>query len=246
MHLAAQYLAAAANSFLDHQPDDSQANLAFDPDHQCLKTRELDQAGSFLALNYASFSLDWQQADQPVKRLSLSGLSHRAVLDWLDKATASIVGKTYQYAVSYEWPYDISETHIHQTEGAEVIRRLIDLRTRAQEVLTQFLTKNNLKSEVRVWPHHFDTGAFALLDEDSQTSLGIGLAIPDTLSPEFYYYASAYQGEGALSTSQFGALTKGRWIDEGFKGAILPAEGISVEEGLSFFEEVIKKYKQGF
>ncbi len=240
MHLAAQYLAAAANSFLAHRPDDSQANLEFDLQNQRLNTRALDEKGTFLSLCYQSYSLGWHSPDQETKNLSLDKQSHKAVLEWLQKMSATIPGKKYSFEVTYEKPFDIGEDYVHQLTDIEALKKLAMLRARAQEIITGFLKKNKLKSEVKVWPHHFDTGAFAVLETDTGLSIGIGLAIPDTLSEDFYYYASAYLGEGAIDISQFGNLSNGRWVNDGFIGAILPANDLSVNDGILFFDEILR------
>lgn len=240
MYLAAQYLAAAANSFLKHQPDDSQANLEFDPQHQRLNTRALDEKGTFLSLCYQSYSLGWHSPDQETKTLNLDKQSHKAVLEWLQKMAATIPGKKYLFKVTYEMPFNIGEDHVHQLRDIDSLKKRAMLRTGAQKIISTFLKKNKLKSEVRVWPHHFDTGAFAVLETDTGLSIGLGLAVPDTLSEDFYYYASAYLGEGAIDLSQFGNLSKGQWVNDGFIGAILSASNVSVNDGILFFDEFLR------
>ena len=60
-------------------------------------------------------------------------------------------------------------------------------------LLNHFLQTN---VEARIWPHHFDTGIYAMPNED--IGLGFGLAMNDGLVGEPYFYLAAYKSEGAI------------------------------------------------
>jgi hypothetical protein len=59
LHLAAQYLATAAKSFIKTKEDDSHINLGWNSDEKRLETHDLSNDGLRLALNYLEYSLDF-------------------------------------------------------------------------------------------------------------------------------------------------------------------------------------------
>ena len=63
-------------------------------------------------------------------------------------------------------------------------------------------------SEVRIWPHHFDTGCLGYFDTKKNVSVGLGLAIPDKNVDDWYFYASGYHGEEPIQTEMFEPLKK--------------------------------------
>ena len=102
---------------------------------------------------------------------------------------------------------------------------------------------HQLDSPIRVWPHHFDTGAYAPLG-DTGISIGIGMAIPDTLSDEHYFYISGYKDGKTIFPSSRNDLSLGKWVSEGFTGAILSTKDIIESEAVQFFQEAIDQFKQ--
>ncbi|MFT5892154.1 MAG: hypothetical protein ACI9Y7_002264 [Dokdonia sp.] len=243
MHLAAQYLAAAAIHFVEKRDDDSHTNLGFDPESGRMSTRPLSDSGDTLSLNYNTFSLDWNSSTN-VESIQLDGTSHKEILAWLTRLSQEKIGKSYTYSFHYDVPYSIADTTIFKMSDSVELTRLLQLRIRTQTILEQTLLENNIESEIRIWSHHFDTGAFTALPNTSDIAVGFGLAIPDTLSEEYYLYLSGYKGHDGISTQGFDSLTKGDWKDGDFKGAILPADHIEVSEGVLFFKEAIDQYKK--
>ncbi|TAI46840.1 hypothetical protein [Flagellimonas allohymeniacidonis] len=242
LHLAAQYLATAGISFLDKKDDDSHTNLGFSIENKGLETWPLDADGTKLCLDYANFSLNWVAQDS--LSLSLHGKSHEDVVKWIQKASQALNSKkSYQYDLHYELPYSMSSKDIFQLSDKSEINSLVNLRSLAQKVLIAVLDKENLTSDVRIWPHHFDTGAFAPL-KNGNTAVGFGLSIPDALVDDHYFYISGYQGHDSLDTSNFQTLTTGDWLNNGFKGAVLPANGVDKHTAVQFFSEAINSYRK--
>jgi len=241
MHLAAQYLAAAGISFLDKKDDDSHTNLGFNTDNGYLETHLLSKNNDQLRLSYEKFSLEWK-SDSGVRTFSLDGASHKEVMEWIKETSTALLNKEYNYNFHYELPYNIDDSYTFNLTNPSDLKELMHLRILTQFSLEKINKANELESEIRVWPHHFDTGIYATLP-DSSVSIGLGLAIPDSLCDEHYLYASGYNTSGQISTSKFENLTKGRWNNEGFNGAILPASKLEEVEGIDFFNEAIKQYK---
>ncbi len=243
MHLAAQYLAAAGISFLEKKSDDSHTNLGFSTEKGTLYTRPLNSSGGLLSLNYRLFALEWT-SHNTTKTLQLNGTSHAKVLQWIKRMVKdSDLNLPYTYALHYELPYTITDSYIYTLKDINRLSQLITYRTLSKLAIQEFLQNNQLSSEIRIWPHHFDTGAFASLEDESGIAIGLGLAIPDTMCNDYYFYISGYQGHDGLNTSDFKPLTIGKWYNEGFKGAVLPISGVDKATVITFFEEAFTAYK---
>ena len=93
MHLAAQYLAAAGISFVEKKADDSHTNLGWSIDKQRLETHSLSTDGDVLALNYNTFSLEWDSLENNAS-FALDGKTHQQVLDSVYKANGELPGFT--------------------------------------------------------------------------------------------------------------------------------------------------------
>jgi hypothetical protein len=241
MHFSSQYLAAAGISFVEKQEDDSHTNLGFNTEKGFIYTRELSDNGDQLILNYNTFSLDWKGVTKTTS-IYLNGKTHKEVIDWISNVAQKTIGKSYEYAFHYDLPYAISDDFTFELKDANRLNQLLENRKLAYSVIEEFLTTNNLKSEIRVWPHHFDTGAFIIFDNDSGISIGLGFAIPDTVSQDHYFYIGGYKGHDEIDTSNFTKLTDGQWNNEGFIGAILSISKTNKTKGIAFLNEALSAY----
>ena len=124
----------------------------------------------------------------------------------------------------------------------EALYEIVRLRILANISIEHFLYSESLTSNIRVWPHHFDTGAFVVLDDSSNKSIGLGMAIPDSVVDDHYFYMSGYNGHDGINTSGFKKLSKGEWKDDGFKGAVLPTSAITENEAVKFLKESFAQY----
>lgn len=77
-------------------------------------------------------------------------------------------------------------------------------------------------SAVRAWPHHFDMGLLTTIEDapfEHARAIGAGLAIPDSLYGEYYFYTypwPRHKRKGVKSPKSAGKLQK-----KGFFGAVL-------------------------
>lgn len=242
MHLAAQYLAAAGISFLDPKDDDSHTNIGFSVEESTAYTHLLTPEGDTLGLNFEEFSLVWDNYQQ-TSILPLHGQSHPLILEWIEhQAKMSGIEKPYKYKFHYELPYSVDEHKIFELKDVDRLQELKELRVVAQNALEEFLEDQRMHSNVRIWPHHFDTGGFAQLPGLRGVSVGMGLAIPDSVCPEHYYYLGAYRGQDPIETGIFQPLKQGRWVQEGFMGAIMPAKGKLENEVQNFLLSAMHSY----
>ncbi len=241
MHLAAQYLAAAGISFVAKKDDDSHTNVGFSIEKTCMETHPLSENGDILSLNYKNFSLNWNSKSGSIS-FALDGATHADVLNWLKETSKTFLNKSYSYEFHYDLPYEITDDYKFKLVDTNRLAELLQLRILAQSTLEQTLKEGNLESPIRVWPHHFDSGAYAGLHKN--IAIGFGLAVPDTMCNEHYFYISGYKGHDGLNTEGFSPLSNGEWKNNGFKGAILPAATIDKSKAVLFFKEAIDNYKK--
>ncbi|WP_299186929.1 hypothetical protein [uncultured Aquimarina sp.] len=241
MHLAAQYLAAAGISFVEKKDDDSHTNLGFSVEKGTLYTRELDNKSIVLSLSYDLFTLEWNDAGTK-NILRLDGTTHAEVLQWINRmVSSSNISVPYSYDIHYELPYQINDDYVFKLQDVSALQQLKENRILAHTILREFLDNNKLNSEIRIWPHHFDTGAFTSLENDSGLAIGLGMAIPDIISHQYYLYISGYKNNNTINVTDFNKLSLGEWKSKGFIGAILNVNGIIKSDGVSFFEQVMNQ-----
>ena len=95
--------------------------------------------------------------------------------------------------------------------------------------------------EIRIWPHHFDTGIY--VEPNGNTGLGFGLAMEDSMVGGPYFYFSGYRlnGEG-FDYENAPHLVTGKWmISENWKGAVLPLSELKKDDSRkisTFLKEV--------
>ena len=241
MHLASQYLAAAGISFLDKREDDSHTNLGFNTESGCLESHYLSDNKDQLSLSYQNFSLHWKSEKDKVS-FSLDGASHKEVLQWLNATSQKYINKPFVYDFHYDLPYEVNDAYVYKLTSASELRELMHLRILSQFSLEKINKELSFNTEIRIWPHHFDTGLYAEVPGTS-ISVGLGLAIPDTVCNEHYLYASGYNASGQIDTSKFSKLDNGSWSPDGFNGAILPASNLVESEGVEFFNQAVSQFK---
>ena len=245
IHLAAQYLATAAICLLEKKEDDSHTNLGFDAKTGYLNTWPLNNEGSSIAFDYNQFSLHWMAYNKTKLTLPLDGKTHKEIVIWMRRVTtAQDSSEPYKYALHYDLPYEeITDDFMFSKPAQSELSRSLKYRGIAQKALETVVAKFNLNTNIRIWPHHFDTGGYAIINPDKQIAVGFGLAIPDTMVDNYYLYTAGYRGNESVDTSKFDAISYGKWRNQGFKGAVLSMEDVDETSATLFFTETIGIYK---
>lgn len=175
---------------------------------------------------------------------ALIGRTHAEVLRWLEEMSIKNDLSKFVFSLHYDLEFgDIKNDFKFSAQNHEFIEEHAACRTASLRACTEVLSQMDLESEVRTWPHHFDTGAFATFP-DGAVSVGFGLAIPDEMSEDFYLYCSAYKGDDGVETSNMPALSKGEWKEGKWTGAMLSADGLRTSDHHLFFFESIDAFQQ--
>ncbi|MFT6981459.1 MAG: hypothetical protein ACJAUD_000222 [Crocinitomicaceae bacterium] len=237
IHLIAQYLSAAGICFLDKKEDDSHTNLGWDAENKRLATHPFGTGNHQVGLNLASLKLEWLNNGEATSTIDFQSTTHSEILNWFKmQVEKHSIGAAYQYDFHYELPYpSISENDTFIIDPTNSLKFAEELST-AQTSFETFLSENDLKSPIRVWPHHFDLGIYTQLDSSGSVFLAAGLAVADTLVDGLYYYAAGYKDGEEIVTESFSGLDKGDWRSN-WNGATLASEGISVEVSKHFLNQ---------
>lgn len=237
LHQASQYLAAASISFLDKKADDSHTNLGWNTALSRIESHPLDAKGNQLVFDLKSSQLAWLKNSVESDKINLENNSHAEITSWIkDVSRINGIEKEFKYSFHYDLPYaSLSENHQFSFDKSQV-ETYINRQDIAQEAFESFLTVNDLKSDIRIWPHHFDLGIYFQIDDEGKNFVGAGLAVPDTLVDDMYFYSSGHKNGDSIKTSEFKGLTKGDWRKD-WEGATLASENINSDSALTFLNE---------
>ena len=245
LQAASQYLAAVALQFVDKKDDDSHSNLEWDTEERLFRTRPMGPKGHQLELWVDDFTLAWAEIED--LEFDLSGSSHGACLNWLNETLKQLgfesdIDFSFHYDLpSHSWGND-ERFPLPDEDLAEDLERHADLRTWVSEVMADILSEE----EIRVWPHHFDTGAIIAVKKDGNevtASIGLGLAIPDELSELPYAYVSGWK-KGSDLQLEAPENSLGEWNKNSFKGVIMPMDAEHYQDLHSFFTMSISQIKK--
>lgn len=227
-HHAVQFLALTAKYLLEEKKDDSHTNMEFSHELEGFIGNELSNQ-TRLFLN--SIDLKLQLIDSESKILSeieMPGKTRIGVFTELQQLL--IENDLDGNKLKNELHYSIPEHQLDQGGEFEIKDRYAfqlnnSYRHNAGIILNQIVRKFNLETKIRVWPHHFDTGAFVPTSfqpggELSQY-IGLGFAVPDSMVNEPYFYLSFWSAENIKELEQPDSIAHGYWMMPAWGGAVL-------------------------
>lgn len=242
LHYKAQHLAVLNNSFLPIREDDSQSNLGWDTKREALVSRVLPN-GAYLELNYKTFALQYYGANVKSK-LPLAGRKDADITLWIKEQLVSdgLDIDNYPAKVGYKLANFEAQIEKWTPKLKAKSKQLATWRTIAQKASERIGPFYSNHSEIRVWPHHFDTGMLIDLGGNFEKGVAIGYATKGTVNNVPYYYAYAWTDQ-TIDYSSLPALKLGQWKTGDWKGAITPVrEDLTEEEVFQFYLEVTNAF----
>jgi hypothetical protein len=98
----------------------------------------------------------------------------------------------------------------------------------ANEACNLFLGHTQLSSEVRIWPHHFDTGIYVVVNE--KVGFGFGLAMEDNMVGAPYLYVTGYSKNESIIYENLPEGGHWYWeLNDNWQGAVLPIDKLEKE-----------------
>ena len=253
LHQATQFLAIIGTNLIPQKPDDSNANIGIIAGG--LIGRKVNGSKPFHAfIDIPGFTLNLIDPDMSrISTIDFDGKNRNEVLAELKSAVTQLglegtsLKHIDHYTIEKEHPIQKGASFAKPDE--EVLRTLHSLYSNARIVLRHTSKSLEFADEIRIWPHHFDIGTYIPLNKEGTKSIGIGLAIPDSVVDEFYFYTYGWQKDVSIDMSNFAALSVGEWKTGDWKGGLLPiSELISgngeeqSEKASTFLKESINEF----
>lgn len=245
LHQLSQILAKANRSFIPALEDDSHTNLAFDSLGKRILGRWIQSESGKIMLTYQLTSQNFEWIDE----------NYQVLL------TINSINKTIS-EIESEISYKLSEIHLDDTtflqpmhyeipeysfKGEKIglfsegqLNAWMHYRLIANEASHALLGHLALDAEIRIWPHHFDTGLYT--NVNSNLGIGFGLAMEDQMAGAPYFYMAGYGLQSPISYDQLDHLSFGRWeISPHWNGAILPLNELDENplSGAQFIQEAL-------
>jgi len=225
LHRSAQFPALFGNSLLPKAEDDSQASLEWVPELYSLvgQVVELDQPVR-MALNYEKYELHvLNDKLQAVSILPLTGQTKSQVMGYLKQITKKLGGdpNKIEPITHYELPdHETDHKGVFQVLNPAFVREMARYRTNIRNILETIKPNFKDSTPIRVWPHHFDTGM--VIEADKEKTVGMGLAMPDDIAPEPYFYINHWIKKGDINYDDLSPLPGGgTWTKDDRPMAIL-------------------------
>lgn len=226
IHWLSQIIAKVNKALVPEKEDDSHTNLYFDAISKRLIGRWIDtpEGKIMCALNLTNHSFEWlnnhlqNQSAISIEKKELKDLEQE--VSEYPKSLGLNISKIAN-PQHFEIPdYKISAIQQEELteEGIKKWSKVRELANNACLAITGYLQP---ESEIRIWPHHFDTGIYSQVTKSF--GIGFGLAIEDSMVGEPYFYLSGYSSGTPIQYKNLTNLDSGKWFTgEHWNGAVLP------------------------
>jgi len=248
-HHAAQFIALAGRYLIPQQADDSNTNMHYDLDRKMLVGNELTD-GLRLSLQITDPMICvLNDRFDCVCKISLEGKTKHKVFIELNDALAGsgIDVSGFKNELHYEIPeHPLDKGAIFSENNPQYVQEIAYYRQNAEIVLNEIVKANELANQLKVWPHHFDTGTFIPFTHNEKggvaQSIGIGWAIPDGMVKEPYYYLSFWPDKPDEGLKNMTALSAGQWMIPAWNGAVLKHSEILKEKSPEKQHKVVESF----
>ena len=231
LHWLCQTIAKANRSYVTSQPDDGHTNLFYDDLDNRIVGRWINNGREhiMLTLNLATLHFEWQNsAKEVVQSVAAIGKSASDIESELAAELPDIFLNPQGFTdhLHFQIPkYSFAGEPIQAIDEADILEWKT-YRKLANVLCGLVLGYLELEGEIRIWPHHFDTGIY--VEVNQKLGIGFGLAMEDSMAGAPYFYLSGYPIHGTLEYNNLPELSNGRWeVSDNWKGAILPLDELS-------------------
>lgn len=228
-HQAAQFITMIAKSFIKEKDDDSNTNMDWSDEYKALIGRNIDEPKDLKpGLRLTDLTLFFiADTSNIIKEISLAGKSRSEVFAELKMAIEEMgmPSEKLTSKLHYSLPNNELDKGSAFDSNIKTLTENAIYRSNANLLLKYIVSRRPYTSEVRIWPHHFDTGSVIPVEKNSHNglvkSIGIGFAIPDDMVQEPYFYISYWSADGAKNFKDLQPLDTGQWITDGWQGGVL-------------------------
>lgn len=243
-HQGVQNVAAVGRRFLEKSKEDEQSTLIWFPGLNRLAGKWITSTTTFRSSisfdDFAIYLVDSQY--NTLATFFLHEKNHRQALVWLEEQIALLGLDTSQLTLNlpYELPAEVSKVgkpfFLPDLNSAKELGRYFH---NGYLVLSEVQAAFK-SSEVRCWPKNFDLSTRIIVNNtgNPKTSsfVTIGLSPGDQEFEEPYFYVAPWPYP---ATEALPSLTHGRWVEEHWIGAVLPAAELVLHTDQ---HKVVKKF----
>ncbi len=231
LHFLSQIIAKANRTYVSKKDDDSHTNLCFDTlgksitghwikvgEEKILFTLNLDTQTIEILDKSRNIVFSVDTISKHIKEVE------QEIEDVLPKL--GLEPKGFAEDLHFEIPhYDFAENPIGKIDK-EGLKQWIIYRNLANQTSLKLLEYTQTWEEIRIWPHHFDTGIYVVLKEN--LGLGFGLAMEDKMAGAPYFYLAGYGLKSEISYNNLPQSAHWQWkTDDNWKGVILTLATLS-------------------
>ena len=227
-HHAAQFIALIGHHLIPKKADDSNTYMEYMHGNDLLLSNALPN-GLRVALHLTDLSISiLDKENNYTNRIPLEGKTKQEVFDKL-KQNLSDLGLDitgFKNELHYEIPpHILDKGAVFSVKDENYFIENTIYRQNAKIVLNEIAQVFKQIEPIRIWPHHFDTGAFFVISKNEQKeasqTIGIGFAIPDSMVNEPYYYLSFWSDKPIEGLDKLPILDAGEWMMPNWNGSIL-------------------------
>lgn len=248
-HHAAQFIALAGRYMIPQQADDSNTNMHYDFDRKMLVGNELPD-GLRISLHVTDLMICvLNDRFDCVRKISLEGKTKNQVFMELNDALkeSGIDVSGFMNELHYEIPdHPLDNGAVFSENNPQYAQENAYYRHNAEIVMNEIVKADELAGQVKVWPHHFDTGTFIPVSHNEKggviQSIGIGWATPDGMVKEPYYYLSFWSENSDKSLEEMPTLAAGKWMIPNWSGAVLSHSEILKEKSPEKQRQVVESF----
>jgi hypothetical protein len=246
IHQLSQTIAKFGRSFVEVKKDDSHTNLRFDFVGRRIFGRWANINNHYLVLTLNIDSQDFQLLDphfQEIASFKIVGKTQ----DEVESDIAQFLTQDLEVneddflkAMHFEIPTYNFKNDTIQKWSTDSLTQWMNYRFLANQACVLFIDYLNVEAEIRIWPHHFDTGVYT--EVNNKIGLGFGWAMADGMMDEAYYYFSVYGlNNNTVNYASIEPLSAGKWITgEQWNGAVLPLSEANIANIQSFLRDTSK------
>jgi hypothetical protein len=243
IHHVSQFLAMAGKNYLPDEPDDSNTNLGLEDGRITSRVIQADEPFQ-VAIELRQWLLCIINITGGiVTSIAITGKTRSELFHWLKNKfnERGLDGDQLKYIDHYEIPgYPTEDQQPHESIDNDAAELWTLMRNNAVVLMNELNDLINIQSEIRIWPHHFDTGVYYPLSDDK--AIGAGWAMADGLVDNPYLYIYGWKKDEQLDYSGIPSTTIGSWIiREGWEGFTISAEQIAASTNQ--YEDIIDSIK---
>ena len=226
LHLLSQVIGKANRTFLEEKSDNSHTTLYFDPWSDKIVGRWIESGSGHVLFALDLTTLAFEVLDASRRKIltvsSLEKTMEEIEIEFEDRLPeAGLDPKGFRAPMKHEIPdYSFSKESF-QSIHPQALEKWKYFRILGNQTCNGLLGYVQAKSEVRIWPEHFDTGIY--FKYHGVMGIGFGLAMEDRMAGAPYFYLAAYPKTGSLVFENLPESPAWKWeLGEHWKGAILP------------------------